>query len=109
MTFGYKTYVDVCFRFFKVLILQFVVGGGADTTSLTERPRFYTVGDPLVWKGGAESAYLPSRPWFDTVCIPQRVRNGNPQKQRWNKGYTQMCTMQTKLQSIPEKKDLFNE
>jgi hypothetical protein len=85
----------MCFRLFKVLILQFVVGGGADAPSLTDRPRFYTVGEPLVWKEKAESASLRSRPRFDDVCIPQRVRKEN-----------QVCDMKTTLQSIPENESL---
>ena len=100
MTFGYKVYVDMCFRFFKVLILQFVVGGGADATSLTGWPLFYTTGEPLVWKGKAESASLPSRPRFDAVCIPQHVHKENLRKQRPKKGYMQVCAIQTTLQSV---------
>ena len=90
----------MCFHFFKVLILQFVVGGGADAPSLTGRPRFYTAGEPLVWKAKAESVSLPSRPRLDAVCIPQRVRKEKSRKQRSKKGY---------MQSIPENEVLFFE
>lgn len=90
----------MCFRFFKVMILQFVVGGGADAPSLTGRPRFYTAGEPLVWKAKAESVSLPSRPRLDAVCIPQRVRKETPREQRSKKGY---------MRTIPENEVLFFE
>jgi hypothetical protein len=90
----------MCFRFFKVLILQIVVGGCADAPSLTARPPVYTTGEPLVWKATAESVSLPSRPRLDAVCIPQRVRKEKPRKQRSKKGY---------MQSIPENEVLFFE
>ena len=88
----------MCFRFFKVLILQIVVGGCADAPSLTARPPVYATGDPLAWKATAESVSLPSRPRRDTVHIPPRVRKEKPRKQRSKKGY---------MQSIPENEVLF--
>ncbi len=99
----------MCFSFFKVLFLQFVVGGGADTTSLTGRPRFCTTGEPLAWKGKVESAPSPSRARFDAVCIPQSVRKENPPKQMSKKGCMRMGDMKTTLQSIPENKELIIE
>ena len=99
----------MCFRFFKVLILQIVVGGCADAPSLTDRPPVYTTGEPLAWKATAESVSLPSRPRLDAVCIPQRVRKEKAHKQKGRKGDMQVCAMQTTLQSIPENKALFIE
>ena len=91
------------------MILQFVVGGGADAPSLTGRPRFYTAGEPLVWKAKAESVSLPSRPRLDAVCIPQRVRKDKAREQKVRKGYKQVCAMKTTLQSIPGNEELFIE
>ena len=66
--------MDMCFRFFKVLMLQVVFGAGPDAPSLTCRSPVHTSGAPLAWKAKVGSAPIASRPRLDAVCIPQRVR-----------------------------------